>query len=417
MTGIESLLGLAGLAVVFSVTLCLAFLRPNLALVLLAAFSLRAAAAIFHFYVAPLPDSTADAVDFERLAWSWGGPGLQHWWWSFPGINSNTYSWFLAFIYAVTDRSALLLQSTSVMAGVLCVYVTWHLAQEMWDHSSATIAAWIVACFPMLVLYSAFVVREAWIVLSLLVGLFYVVRWSQTGNLRMVIYAVLAFAMATVLHGGMFVALIAVLALVAATSFRSILNNLIHRKLKFIDIIAISVVSIIFGVYVFSGISLPKLGNAHELISADRWMHYFESRVYGRAAYPDWVQPNSAFDFIWAVPLRAAYLLFSPFVWDVNSPRHWVGFVDGLFYLALVFLLIKNFNLLRQNSAAMAVFCVLVPLIFAFGVGTGNFGTALRHRAKFVAAIIVLIAPQLARLNFRSLIDEKTGVKEKDVNS
>ena len=43
----------------------------------------------------------------------------------------------------------------------------------------------------------------------------------------------------------------------------------------------------------------------------------------------------------------------------------------------------------------------IVVAVLMFGVAVGNFGTGLRHRAKFVAMALILIAPQLPRLVVR----------------
>jgi hypothetical protein len=138
------------------------------------------------------------------------------------------------------------------------------------------------------------------------------------------------------------------------------------------------------------------------MLSFDRLSYYFESRVTGEAAYPLWLQPDSSIDFIWAVPARGLYLLFSPFPWDVGSGRHLVGMADGLLYLILACLILRNRRRLMAEPGSKALLLLLIPLLLAFGVGTGNFGTALRHRAKFVAGLIVLASSLLPRLVLRS---------------
>ena len=147
----SDILGLFGLAVALSVTVALILRRTELAAVLLIAFIIRAGAALFHFYVAPLPDGTADAIAIERYAWEWAQGGLSSALGHYPGIDSYFYSWLMSLLYSVTDRSLLLLQSASVLVGVLGVFATWRLAFELWDAQSARKAAWVMALFPMLV--------------------------------------------------------------------------------------------------------------------------------------------------------------------------------------------------------------------------------------------------------------------------
>jgi hypothetical protein len=200
----------------------------------------------------------------------------------------------------------------------------------------------------------------------------------------------------------MFVAVLAFVGLIAARVARRWFSALSRGQLQLAATAGLLLTVGLILFYSASGISIPKLGTAAQMVTVDRWMHFFESRVHGSAAYPAWTQPGSALDFLWAVPVRAVYLLFSPFPWDISRPAHVMGFVEGLFYLALVFLVWRHRAAIVHDAGARAILLLLVPLVFAFGVGTGNFGTGLRHRAKFVVALIVLAAPRLPRLVFRS---------------
>ena len=113
MLFVADLLGIAALLVGALVTLNLASRHSSIAVVLLVAFAARAAAALFHFYVAPLPDRGADAVSLEHLAWEWSQEGLMEALGPFSGPGSSFYPWLMALLYAVTDRNLLMLQGVS----------------------------------------------------------------------------------------------------------------------------------------------------------------------------------------------------------------------------------------------------------------------------------------------------------------
>lgn len=65
---IDFLFGGFGLIVGLLLTSLWALRRPQLHLVLIVGFCLRASAALFHRYISPLPDGVADATSFERYA-------------------------------------------------------------------------------------------------------------------------------------------------------------------------------------------------------------------------------------------------------------------------------------------------------------------------------------------------------------
>ena len=94
---IADLLGLTTMFFVGAFCLLLAKHRPTIAKVLLVAFFVRATAALFHYYIAPLPDGSNDAVIFEKIAWEWAQGGLNGWAVRYPGIDSFFISWIIAF--------------------------------------------------------------------------------------------------------------------------------------------------------------------------------------------------------------------------------------------------------------------------------------------------------------------------------
>lgn len=394
----EDLLGWTGIIIAVLATAFLAFRKKGLATILSVAFAIRLVAALIHYYVMPLPDGTTDAVTFEQYAWEWAQGGFVSAWGHYPGIDAYFYSWLMSLIYAISGRSLLLLQSTSLLVGVLGVYATYHLARELWGCRAGRKAAWVMALFPTVVQYSALPMREAWVVLFFVIGLIGVVRWSRRGGFLPVVGGLAAFMAAAFFHGGMFVAALGFMGLVAARSGKSWLAALTLGRVRLGATIVLVITVGVLVFYVASGMSVHKLGTAAEMVSAERWLHYFQTRAIGTASYPAWTQPDTPADFLWAVPLRALYLLFSPFPWDLQGASHLIGLLDGIFYLTFVFLIWRHRRAILADPAARSVLVVLIGLIFAFGVGTGNFGTALRHRAKLVVGLIVLASPRLPLL-------------------
>jgi uncharacterized membrane protein YeiH len=69
-----------------------------------------------------------------------------------------------------------------------------------------------------------------------------------------------------------------------------------------------------------------------------------------------------------------------------------LGFIDALLYAGLALLILKNWrNICRNTLTRVAVVFLAVGLI-VFALGTANYGTAIRHRAKFAPLLIVVAA-------------------------
>lgn len=391
----ETLLGFAGLLFVGMVTLLIALRHPAIRMVLLVAFLTRAGAALFGYYVATLPDGGADAVGFERLAWSWAQHGF---FWAianFTGPDSLFISWLISLLYAVTGRSPLMAQSLSLLAGMGAVFMCWRTAKDLWGEHAAGKAAWAAALFPMLINYSALVMRESYITFFLLAGLSSMVRWAKSGDYRQVIWAVGYFMIAGFFHGAMFLAVLMVSVAVGLREFCLLMESMRRGRLRLTGCLVLLAVLIGFSAILVVNPDLPKLGTPEHVI--EKAMTYIQKKGKDSAAYPSWVIPSSPVQYVWALPVRIPYLLFAPFPWDIRKASHLLGFFDGLLYIGLTILLFRNRRLIWNNQGARTVLLISIPLIIAFAVGTSNFGTGLRHRAKFVLIFIMLATPLIPR--------------------
>jgi hypothetical protein len=114
--------------------------------ILATAFLLRAGLAILQCYIFQLPDSQADALTFELKGWDWAAAG---WGTVLENFTTNAYlySWLISILYAITDRSPLMIQGVNVLLGTLSVYLVWRIAGliSSGNRRVANTAAWIAA--------------------------------------------------------------------------------------------------------------------------------------------------------------------------------------------------------------------------------------------------------------------------------
>lgn len=398
----DTLLGIAGLLFGLLITLILALCHRKLRSVLLAAFFTRVLAALVHAYVVPLPDGGSDAISFENFAAQLAKQGLLHAFDQFPGYgNGWAYPWIISLVYSITDISVLLMQSFSVIAGVGSVYVTYLITRKIWGEASAVKAAWIVALFPTLVMYSALTMREAYIAFFLLLFVLQIVHWRISGSVIYLFTGALSIVLAGLFHGGVLVAWISFSA--------SLLLAQIPKLVKFFYSLRISVITLFIFIfsnafiflYIFEFISIPYIGNIKSVLSIDTYIAHAQTATRGTASYPGWLNSTNAGDYFLKLPIRFFYFLGSPFPWDISAPSHLLGLLDGLFYMMFFYLIIINFFKIWGNPMARIVLIILISLLIVHAMGTGNFGTGLRHRSKFLAFMAVLVAPFLSTMRIR----------------
>ena len=101
------------------------------------------------------------------------------------------------------------------------------------------------------------------------------------------------------------------------------------------------------------------------------------------------------------------YFAFAPFPWDVNQIKHFMGLFDSIFHMFLFILIFKNFKVIWNDKTLKIILFILIFYLIAYGFVTGNFGTGLRHRTKFLIITIILVAPFIPNLIFAKFKHKK----------
>ena len=391
------LLGLTAIALISVLTFFLASYQPKAAKILFVALAVRIIVLLLGHYIVDLPDSGKDDLTFENKAWEWAQFGFFNTINQYPGPDSSFVSWIIALVYSVTGRSLLIAKSISLLFGIGSVFLGWLLTLRIWDERSASKAGWFFALYPTLILYSCLTLRETYISFFLLVAMFGIVIWAKKQSFKSIILSIFGFTAATFFHGGMIIGGVTFLTIIL---FRNIHTSLILLKRLVINLkvfLIIFLISLIIGIYISQGINIPKIGSFEALTNLDRFLENINQRRLGDASYPEWLSVNSVNELIYKGPIRIFYFMFSPFLVEIEKISHLFGFFDSIIYALLVFFTLRNRKVIWKNIALRTILIVLATYFVAFGLVIGNFGTAVRHRAKFIITFILIIAPLLPK--------------------
>ncbi|WP_423895834.1 hypothetical protein [Candidatus Pelagadaptatus aseana] len=400
----SELLGISG--ILFSGILVFFFSAkyPEYSRALFAAYSLRVLTICFNEFIAPLPDSRGDAINFEEYAWQLSKDGLENILLQFNGPSSYFLSWLVSIIYYFTDRSPLLIQSISLTFGMASVLSGALLSKELWGRRTSKKVVWALAIFPSLILYSVLILREAYIIFFLLCAIRYMVTWIRSGSPRSIIFGVTSFVAAGFFHGAMFLGVFIFAGLIL---LKLVKNSYRARgKTKLISFATLIVCSIFFltSLNLLKSEKIPKLGSLDKLLNIERVLFVIQSKSgknEGGADYPDWVTPKKPIEILYLSPIRISYYLFSPFIWDIKKSSHLIGMIDGFLYFFLTILIWKSRSYIWSNPAAKSILFSTLIFIIIFSFGSGNFGTGIRHRAKLAILIIILAGPALPAIKRR----------------
>ena len=161
----ENLIGWIFLLIIFFFTFAWTKKFPHSKNFLIIAFLLRSLLVIFDQYdLVNLPDSGQDTKKFHRLAIEFSSNYGLMVVFDFLERDSFLISKFISIFYTIFLPSEFMSRSLSVALGTASVYLVYQLCLLLWDHRSATRAAWFMTIFPSLILYSSLALREVYII-------------------------------------------------------------------------------------------------------------------------------------------------------------------------------------------------------------------------------------------------------------
>ncbi|WP_018144028.1 MULTISPECIES: glycosyltransferase family 39 protein [unclassified Thioalkalivibrio] len=371
---------------------------------LLAALLARIGAALVQRFLFPLPQGGADAISFERRAWFWAQSGCGNLGDHFSMGSSYLHSWLIANIYACVDRAPFAFQAVNIALGMLTVYLIARIAEQLWDRQAAVRAAWIAALFPILIVNAAVPLREVWFTAFFLLGVLWLVRWVQSQRSVFLVAAVGVLLASAIVHGAAVFAIAGIAVVLVGWSIKEFLRasdlGRMRPGLLFGGILLGA--AGVLGFLVMDDMRFSSIGQLGDVMEQTETLDQRAERsARGGAAYPSFLIPSNDLQALVLTPVRMGYLLFGPPLWEVRSPVHLIGMLEGLFYLSLVLLLAvyRHHWWQRKDFRLLVVMFVVLTIIFAWG--TSNFGTAARHRAKFLGILIALAAGLAGRRVWR----------------
>ena len=388
---IEEGIGFVSFLGILIITLIIGAKNPSIKVALIIAFIVRFTLALIQFYAFPLPDSTTDAVTFEKVAWYMASQGILT---KFFNFDRYIYSWIISIFYSLFGvRSPLFMQSVNVLLGILIVFNVYKTTKILYnDERVSSIAALITSIYPTLALYSAITRREAFFTYFASAGIIFFVKWLNNNNISTFLLAIILFLFSSLFHTAGFFLIISAFLILLFEMFKFLKK--MKLPMKRITLVFLGIFVIVFALTTGVGLyKITDLLNAEDTVEAliTKQIAYQS----GRAAFPAFLVQDSLIGMILVLPIRFLYFVFSPFVWDVSAAADIFGLIDALI-LIILFWNIFKFKRYDQNKDVVKIMtCFLILTLLATSLGVNNMGAAIRHRAKFVPIIISLASYNL----------------------
>lgn len=375
--------------------------KPHLKNVLIIFLLIRIILIFINVELFSLPDSAGDAFKFVRLASEMANNGLYE-----NIVNpqlgtyfKHSYSWLLALFFSIFGESYLLASSITLALSMLMIFILEDLLKLLWGNLNFNKILFLVTLMPSLMLYSVLPLREVVFIFTLLIaflnaGLF--LKYNKFFNL---IISIIFFFITGTIHGGGNIGLILFILYLAFRYSKSALIQFYNLKINIFNLTILIFLSLVITSYLNDNLVFSKIGSFSLSMDPEYLRKFADQRTLGDAAYPIYLIPSSDKDLIWIIPLKFLYFLFGPFIWDIKSSVHFVGFFEGLVYMYLVYNIIFSFKKILNNDFSLFFLICLIFYVLAFSIGTSNFGTGFRHRTKFFIFIVSLAAPYILKKN------------------
>lgn len=300
------------------------------------------------------------------------------------------YAKFLTIVYTLTDCSRLIAQYINVLFGMSIIMLV-NSCMDMLEvaRRNKKIAICILALLPNLNIFSAILLREAWVEFFVALSLYYFVKWFLRGNGLYIGLVVASVLSAAYMHAGV-IGLILGYA-IAFVTYNPRTGAVTFSRTTIVSLIFMGLITV--GVSSYMDLFTSKFAG-YESIDDIVAVTNAGADNKGDSAYLQWINSNSVVQSLLFAPLKMAYFLFSPLPTEWRRLSDVIGFlIDGMIYMGMCYAAYKYKadDIINTNLKRYLVVAILITT-FIFGYGTSNAGTAFRHRTKIASVVVLTFA-------------------------
>jgi hypothetical protein len=290
------------------------------------------------------------------------------------------YFYLIGVLYYMFGHHLLVPVVLNCIIGTVTILPAYAIARELLDRRAGRYAAFFIAFFPSLVLWSTLVIRDMLVILVLMLILLVVMRLKRRFSIPGVLWLCLLMAVLGTLRQYLFL----IAGLSVGVSFLIVGSGRLGRSLTMAILVVIGLVFLVkvigFGQTELSRASLEALAQHR------RWNAY-EAAGASFHADIDISTPTNALTYL---PTGMMWFLFAPFPWQMAGTRQLLALPDVLiWYVLFPYTMIGLGHLVRRrfvDVSALLVFVIALTVLYS--LVEGNVGIIFRHRAQILAPLL-----------------------------
>lgn len=296
--------------------------------------------------------------------------------------------YLVAAVYAIIGRNPLAIQFINAIIGSATAAVIYLCAYHIFRNIRvARLAAFAVAFFPSIILWSSQGLKDAPVVLALSLAMLATLKLGERWSVKYLIVLIVALFSVFSLRFYIFYMLVAAIAGSFIVGMRELDGKSIVRQ--FAVIVCIGLAMTYLGVLRQASQQVETFGSL-EAVQRSR-EDLARSARSGFAADVDVSTTSGA---ISVIPIGLVYLLFAPFPWQVEGSRQIITLPEMVvWWLAFPLVLLGGWFTIRyrlRQTLPILIFTTMLTL--AYSVFQGNVGTAYRQRAQLLVFYFIFAA-------------------------
>ncbi|HLM57851.1 MAG TPA: glycosyltransferase family 39 protein [Pyrinomonadaceae bacterium] len=317
--------------------------------------------------------------------------------------------YMVAYIYYVVGRNMLAVQLFNAVVGAATAPVIYLCAHHIFQNTRvARGAAFFVAFYPSLVLWSSQGLKDGPIVFLLALAMLATLRLGERISLTQL--ALLAGTMACLLTFRFYIFFMVAAAAGGAfiIGMRRITGQSLARQVVVVVFIGLSLTYV--GVLRTAGEKYEQYGNLQAVQTSRADLATSANSGFGRE-----VDVSTSSGAISAIPLGMVYLLFAPFPWQLASLRQSITLPEMMVWWASFPLLCLGvwFTLRHRLRQALPIIIFTTMLTLAYSIFQGNVGTAYRQRSQLLVFYFIFVAVGYVLVKERQEDRQRARVEEK----
>jgi 4-amino-4-deoxy-L-arabinose transferase-like glycosyltransferase len=296
--------------------------------------------------------------------------------------------YIVAAVYKVIGRNMLAVQFINAVLGAATVPAIFLIAHSIFGNLRVSrIAAYFVAFFPSLVLWSSQGLKDGPIVFMLALSVLLTLRLGEKLSVKNAVLLAVTLATLTTFRFYLFYMVVAAILGAFTVGIKEFTAVSFVRQLLLI--IGIGLALTYLGVIRTANLQFGYFGDLN-VVQQSR----LDLATSAKSGFGEDVDVSTASGALQAVPTGILYLLFAPFPWQLQSLRQSITLPEMLvWWAAFPFLVLGFWFTFRYRlRQAFVIFIFTTMLTLAYSIFQGNVGTAYRQRAQILVFYFIFVA-------------------------